>query len=380
MSALAFASFAAWLYLFMARGGFWRVDCQDGEFYPQPQAWPQVTVVVPARNEADMLSHTLPSLLNHDYPNLHVVLVDDHSEDGTAAVAAKIADENNASARLTVAQSTPMPEGWKGKLWAMQCGFRQTGATGNAPSYVLFTDADIRYDAGVVKRLVARAEAEKRVLTSLMVQLHCKSLAEKFLIPAFVFFFEMLYPFSWVKQGKCAAAAGGCMLVRYDALQNTGGLEPIRSALIDDCALARLMQKQGKLWLGLTEKVHSLRLYPTLQDIRTMVARTAYDQLGYSPFNLAAVTVGMALVFLCPVALALFASGAAHWCGIAAWVLMSIAFIPMLRFYKCPLALCVSLPLVALLYMGFTLDSSWQYSQGRGGAWKGRAQAHGAAA
>jgi hopene-associated glycosyltransferase HpnB len=325
-----------------------------------------------------MLADTLPSLLSHDYPDLHIVLADDRSEDDTAAIATRIARENNASTRLTVIQAAHTPQGWKGKPWAMQCGLRQIETAATAPRYILFTDADILYTEGVLKRLVARAEAEKLALASLMVQLRCVSLAEKFLIPAFVFFFQMLYPFAWVHRGKCAAAAGGCMLVRYVALQKAGGLEPICSALIDDCALARLMQKQGRLWLGLTKNVHSLRPYPHVRDIRAMVARTAYDQLDYSPLNLIAVLFGMALVFVLPIWCSMFASGTEQLCGIISWVLMSASFLPMLRFYKSPLALSVLLPLIAFFYMGFTLDSVWQYLQGRGGAWKGRVQACGA--
>jgi hopene-associated glycosyltransferase HpnB len=229
-----------------------------------------------------------------------------------------------------------------------------------------------------MRRLAARAQAGGLVLTSLMVKLRCESLAEQASIPAFIFFFQMLYPFAWVNRpgSEVAAAAGGCMLVRADALAKAGGIESIRTALIDDCALAKALKAQGPIWVGLTERVRSIRPYPDFSDIRRMVARSAYAQLRYSPLLLAGTVAGMLLTYLAPPLLAVFASGAARAIGLVTWILMAIAFIPTLRFYRLPLYWSLALPAIACLYMLFTLDSAYQYVRGRGGSWKGRAQAN----
>jgi hopene-associated glycosyltransferase HpnB len=248
---------------------------------------------------------------------------------------------------------------------------------GAPPRYVLFTDADIAYDRDALRRLVARAEANRLVLTSLMVKLNCESLAERAFIPAFVFFFQMLYPFRLVNRPghRMAGAAGGCMLVRHDALQAAGGLAAIRGALIDDCALGRNLKAVGPIWLGLTLRVRSLRLYPRLHEIRRMVARTAYDQLRYSPLLLAATVAGLALTYLAPPLLALLAGGWAQLFGAVAWGLMALAFQPTLRLYRRSPLWGLALPAIALGYMAFTLDSAYQHARGRGGLWKGRVQA-----
>jgi hopene-associated glycosyltransferase HpnB len=239
------------------------------------------------------------------------------------------------------------------------------------------TDADIAYEPEVIRRLVARAEAGSLVLTSLMVKLRCVSLAERALIPAFVFFFQMLYPFAWTnsRNSTMAAAAGGCMLVRRDALEAAGGIEAIRSSLIDDCALGRSMKKQGPIWLGLTGSVHSLRPYPGLGDIRRMVSRSAYDQLDYSPLLLAGTVAGMLLTYLLPPFFAIFGAGLAQITSALTWSLMAFAFLPIVRFYRLSSLWAAALPVIAALYMVFTLDSAVQHWRGRGGLWKGRVQA-----
>ena len=242
-------------------------------------------------------AQTVASLLQQDYRGaFSVVLVDDQSSDGTAAVARQAAAA--AADRLTVVQGADLPAGWTGKLWAMKQGVDR--ALASEPGYLLFTDADIVYAPDTLARLVAQAESEKLVLNSLMVKLRCESFAERAFIPAFVFFFQMLYPFAWVndRARSTAAAAGGCMLVRREALAAAGGIEAIRGALIDDCALARALKPQGPIRLSLTERVHSIRRYPGLEDIRRMVARSAYAQLNYSPLLLAGTLAGMALVYL----------------------------------------------------------------------------------
>jgi hopene-associated glycosyltransferase HpnB len=259
----------------------------------------------------------------------------------------------------------------------MKQGVAQTSSLTKPPRYLLLTDADIAYESGAIRRLVARAEAGSLALTSLMVKLRCESLAERALIPAFVFFFQMLYPFAWTnrRDSAMAAAAGGCMLVRRDALEAAGGIEAIRSSLIDDCALGRSIKKQGPIWLGLTDSVHSLRPYPELGDIRRMVSRSAYDQLNYSPLLLAGTVAGMLLTYLLPPLFAIFGTGVAQAIGALTWGLMSLAFLPIVRFYRLSPLWAAALPVIAALYMVFTLDSAVQHWRGRGGLWKGRVQA-----
>ena len=377
--ALSGFGLAAWLYLLLARGGFWRADIREEADVPHdPAEWPSVIAVVPARNEADVIANSLSSLLNQDNSKpLKVILVDDQSDDGTKDAARIAAEEARASDRLTILSGEPLPQGWTGKLWAMKQGVAQASSLAEPPRYLLLTDADIAYEPDVIRRLVARAEAGSLMLTSLMVKLRCESLAERALIPAFVFFFQMLYPFAWTnrRDSTMAAAAGGCMLVRRDALEAAGGIEAIRSSLIDDCALGRIMKKQGPIWLGLTESVHSLRPYPGLGDIRRMVSRSAYDQLNYSPLLLAGTVAGMLLTYLLPPLFAIFGTGVAQAIGALTWGLMSLAFLPIVRFYRLSPFWAAALPVIAALYMVFTLDSAVQHWRGRGGLWKGRVQA-----
>jgi hopene-associated glycosyltransferase HpnB len=259
----------------------------------------------------------------------------------------------------------------------MHQGIAAASASERPPRYLLLTDADIGYEPDVLTSLVARASGEMRVLTSVMAKLRCESFAERALIPAFVFFFKMLYPFAWVNRPDhaMAGAAGGCMLVRADALRAAGGIDAIRDALIDDCALAAELKKQGPIWLGLTNRVQSIRPYPDWDSIHRMVARSAYAQLHYSPLMLIGCIAAMTLIYLAPPALALFGSGAAQILGLVTWALMAIAYQPILRFYALSPLWGVALPAISFLFMLYTLDSAYQYAAGKGGAWKGRAQA-----
>jgi len=380
---IACAALAVWTYLLTARGGFWMAAIRD-EGGPVVENWPPVTAVIPARDESDSVGDTIRSLLRQDYRGaFKIVLVDDQSTDGTAEVARRAAEDLSAADRLTVLSGAELPTGWTGKLWAMKQGIDAASAgepndeLKNQPKYLLLTDADITYEPDALSRLVAKAEGDNLVLTSWMVKLRCESFAERALIPAFVFFFEMLYPFDWVRRhdNRTAAAAGGCMLTRRDALAAAGGIESIRGALIDDCTLAAQMKKQGPIWLGLTERAHSARPYPAVEDVRRMVARSAYAQLQYSPILLAGTVAGMAIIYLAPVLLALFASGFAGTAGWVVWAAMSIAYQPILKFYKLPPFWGPFLPVIALAYMAFTVDSAYQNAQGKGGLWKGRVQA-----
>ncbi|MCK8785149.1 glycosyltransferase [Roseomonas sp. NAR14] len=447
--AVALAGALAWAVLLLGRGGFWRCreNDDDAAALPAPAAWPDVAILVPARDEAETIGATVRSLLAQDYPGrFRLLVVDDRSTDGTGDLARAAAAGDP---RLAVVPGTGRPPGWTGKLNALRQGLAalregpaappgpatavpETAAPAitapamaspamaspamaspamaspamggpakavaapqappaaspqDPPRYLLFTDADIAHAPDSLRRLVARAEAEGRAMVSLMAKLRCDSPAEHALIPAFVFFFAMLYPFRWSNDpgARTAAAAGGCVLLRREALEAAGGLEPIRGAMIDDCALAALIKHRGAtagsrggrapIWLGLTERVRSLRAYDTLDTIRRMVSRTAYAQLRYQPLLLLGMLLALSLVFLAPPLLALggllAGFGPASWIGLATWLAMALAYQPMLRRYGRSPLWGLALPAVALLYMGFTLDSAWADWRGRGGMWKG---------
>lgn len=376
---IAMLALAVWVYLMTARGGYWLGGERDDRREPaSPAAWPRVTAVIPARDEVETIGTTIRSLLGQAYPGaFSVVLVDDESRDGTAEAARAAAAAAGSPDQLTVLAGRPLPSGWTGKLWAVHQGVAQAISAGAAPDYLLLTDADITYGPGALAPLVARAEAGGNVLTSLMVKLRCQSFAERIFVPAFVYFFQMLYPFGWVnrRDHPLGAAAGGCMLVRPQALQAAGGIAAIRGALIDDCTLGAALKKQGPVWLGLTDRVVSARPYEHVEDIRRMVARSAYAQLNYSPLTLAGCILGMALTYLAAPVLAVAGGGLAQAIAAAAFALMVISYQPILRFYRRSPLWGLALPLIALAYMAFTLDSAYQHVRGRGGLWKGRVQA-----
>ena len=370
---------AIWLYLLAGRGGFWLGRQRDHEVGAGSAPWPAVAAVIPARDEAESVGKTIASLLQQNYPGeFRVILVDDQSRDSTAEVARSTAAVLGAADRLTVLPGRTPPTGWTGKLWAQQQGIELAEIAPQSPAYLLLTDADIVYAQDALTPLVVQAQTNGYALTSLMAKLRCESLAERMFVPAFIFFFQMLYPFAWANDPRrsTAAAAGGCMLVRREVLRQAGGMAAIRSALIDDCALAKRLKADAPIWIGLTERVHSIRTYPAVADIRRMVARTAYAQLNYSPLLLAGTVFGLAITYFVPVALALFASGVAQVLGILAWLAMAIAFQPTLRFYRVSPAWGLALPAIAAIYMAFTIDSAYQHARGRGGMWKGRAQAN----
>jgi hopene-associated glycosyltransferase HpnB len=370
-----FLPLAIWLYLLLARRGFWRLQERDTSPVPTPADWPSVIAVVPARNEADVIQQSISSLLAQDYSGeFRVILVDDQSEDGTGELALAL---NNG--RLAVLKGGARPSGWTGKLWAMRQGADHAAAS--APEFLWFTDADIAHSPDALRQLVARAQDGRKTLVSLMARLSCRTTAEYFLIPAFVFFFDMLFPFGAVNDPKSrvAAAAGGCMLARRSALDAAGGLDAIRHNIIDDCALARLMKSQGPIWLGLTDRAVSLRPYEHLTDIRKMVARSAYAQLGYSPLRLLGTLVGLFVVYIAPVLGAFFAMYYVQLAAYLAWAIMIVIFQPILRFYRLSpilrIVLGIALPVIGAFYAWFTLDSAIQHWSGKGGMWKGRAQA-----
>jgi hopene-associated glycosyltransferase HpnB len=365
---ISLLSFAAWIYLLGFRGGFWRSG--PGLEARAPTEISRVAVVVPAREEAASIRQSLTSLLTQDYRGeLSVILVDDNSTDGTAEIAASL-DENG---RLIVLRGAPLPLGWSGKLWAVHQGLAHERA--RAADYVLLTDADIVHGPGDVAALMAKAETEAIDLVSEMVRLNCVTLAERALIPAFVFFFQMLYPFEWVAdpRKRIAGAAGGTMLVRRVALDRIEGVGRIRHQLIDDCALAQEMKSAGsKIWLGHAEGTVSLRVCSGSCDVWNMVARTAYVQLRHSFLLLMGCVVAMSLIYCAPPLLTFLAHGLPRLLGLLAWVLMATAFQPTLRRYQRSPLWGFALPGIGLFYLGATIASAVRHYAGRGGGWKNR--------
>jgi len=361
-----------WFGLIAARGCFWRVSTPAiGIGLPCDRA-SRIAVIVPARNEVDVVGDAIRSLLEQDYAGpLQIFVVDDHSSDETIKVVREAAAGR--TDRLTMISSRPLPLGWTGKMWALFQGVEQ--ATEFAPDYFLFSDADIVHAADSISSVVAVAQSRNLDLVSMMVKLHCCSLAERALIPAFVFFFFMLYPPQWINnpRRRIAAAAGGDILVRAEALAKIGGLGTIRNELIDDCALAREIKRTGSIWLGLTSKTCSIRSYAGLSGIGHMISRTAFYQLRHSIWLLIATILALAITYLAPPCLVFIGGWATVW-GALAWLLMSITFWPVVRFYSLSPLWVPLLPLVTLFYMGATTHSAVQYWVGRGGEWKGRVQ------
>ena len=384
---LSLASLLAWLYLAFFHGRFWRGEVRlEAGAAPGPAGgdWPAVVAVVPARNEEASVERSLRSLLAQDYPGpFEIVLVDDQSEDATFARARALAEED---ARVSVVRTPPRPAGWVGKMWAVHTGVTEGARRRPGAVYWLLTDADVEHSPGNLRRLVAKARGEDLGLVSLMVRLHCERGWERLLVPAFVYFFQKLYPFPRVNdpRSRTAGAAGGCMLVRADALEGAGGIEAIRGEIIDDCALGKALKARGPIWLGLSRSEYSFRPYRGLGDVWNMVARSAYTQLGHSPLLLAGTLIGLVLVYLVPPLVALgwplHGGAAAAGAALAAWGLMTWTFQPTLRDYGRSPWLGLALPVAGGLYLAMTLDSARRHHQGRGAEWKGRTGAGSAAA
>jgi hopene-associated glycosyltransferase HpnB len=368
-----------WLFLLLFWGNFWRSNQHFVNNRYNLKSSPTVCIVVPARNEAEVIEASLTSLLEQDYlGDFSVVLVDDHSSDRTSEIAQATANKLKKTEKLKIVSGKPLAVGWKGKLWAIQQGIEYAKSQ-TIPDYWLLTDADIQHDLANVSQLVNKAETDNLNLVSLMVLLRCQSFWEKLLIPAFVFFFQKLYPFPWVnnQQKSLAAAAGGCILISDQALQGIGGIATIKAALIDDCSLAKAVKSQGKnIWLGLTTKTISLRAYNDLKTIWDTITRTAFTQLNYNWLLLLGTVIGMSIVYLvAPIGLGLGII-TTNWVliGISAltWLLMTIAYLPTVRLYNLSIIWGLSLPAIAFLYTLMTIDSAIKYYQGKGGAWKGR--------
>ncbi len=364
MIAAAILALLTWLYLAFLHNRFW----QAGPMLPAATlaSAPSVAVVVPARDEAPLIARTIGSLLAQTYPGpLRIVLVDDNSADGTGGIARALADP-----RLTVLAGASRPPGWAGKLWAVHQGVAATDE-----EFVLLTDADIEHDPAHLATLVGWMDRSGCDMVSEMVALHCRSAAERALVPAFVYLFQLLYPFAAVnnRHKPTAAAAGGTVLIRRAALDRIGGIAAISGALIDDVALAQAVKVGGPVWLGHSGLARSIRPYPQARDIWRMVTRSAYVQLRRSPWLLAGTTAGLALVFLAAPTAALFGHGAARIAGLLAWAIMAATFLPTLhRFRRSPLW-APALPAIAVFYMAATIASAWDHHFGAGVQWKARA-------
>jgi len=376
LDAIAAAGALIWLYLLLARGNFWRVREPDLSLCETTPPRARVAVIVPARNEADVIARTVASLVRQNYSGpLHIFLIDDDSQDGTADSAAKAAEKTGRRELLSVFRAPLLPSGWTGKLWAISEGIRQ--AERFHPDYLFFSDADIVHAPDNLSKLVARAQSGHYNLVSLMVMLQCRSVAEKLLIPAFVFFFFKLYPPRWIESPShsTAGAAGGCVLVRTPALVRSGGIAAIRAELIDDCALAKAVKSTGgRVWLGVTSATHSIRGYGAFGEIWRMISRTAFRLLGHSNWLLLGTLIAMFVTYLAPPLLLFTFKPLPVALGLFAWSLMTVAYTPTLRFYGLSIFWAPLLPLVALFYLGATIHSAVNYWKGVGGIWKGRVQ------
>ena len=376
LDAIAAVPLLIWIYLLAGRGAFWRVSKSLAREIPQITPLKRVVAVIPARNEAAYIGETIASLLHQDFPApLHIVVIDDGSTDRTAELAWAAAERAGKRAQLTLITGKPLPAGWTGKLWAVAQGV--THAETLEPDYLLLSDADIRHGRHSVAGLVSTAESGAYDLASHMVKLTCLTTAEKALIPAFVFFFLKLYPPAWIhsEQSKTAGAAGGCILIRLEALRRIGGIAAIRHEMIDDCALARAVKHSGgRIWMALTDETESTRSYGGFAEIGRMISRTAFNQLRHSGLLLAAAITGPFFTYLLPPLLLFTRREIPTALGAAAWLLMSLSYLPMVRFYRRSPGWAFALPLIATFYLGATIHSAVQYWRGHGGEWKGRFQ------
>ena len=375
MLVLSIATLLIWLYLLLFHARFWRMDRLH---LPEPATrdFKRVAVIVPARDEADVIARCVSSLLHQSYAGeIRLFVVDDSSSDGTANAARAAAGSLGLSEKLVVVNGSALPTGWTGKVWAMQQGWQ--AAKVFKPDFLLLTDADIEHAFDNLARLITQAERGSFDLVSVTVRLRSQTLAEKFAIPAFVYFFFLLYPPSRVANphSRVAGAAGGCILLRPEILEEIGGFESIRGEVIDDCSLAaRVKNAGGKLWLGVSQNTRSIRGYTTLSSVRDMISRTAFNQLRHSLLLLIACIVGMALTFVAPLALVWTKDKLTGWIAVAACVAMFTSYLPVLRLYKVNPLSAVTLPFAAIFYVYATIHSAIKYWRGRGGEWKGRTQ------
>ncbi|HUX72376.1 MAG TPA: glycosyltransferase [Steroidobacteraceae bacterium] len=363
---MVYLALVIWVYLIFAHGRFWR----SGPQLPPavPANLPSVDIIVPARDEQETIGAALASLRAQDYAGtFRIILVDDESADDTVAAA-------GAAPCMSVIRGAAKPAGWSGKLWALDQGV----AASHAP-VLLFADADIVHDPRHLSSLVARLLTPRAQMVSEIVRLNCQSPAERLLVPAFVYFFQLLYPFARVNEptSRVAAACGGTVLIRREALQRIGGIASIKDALIDDVALAAAVKKSGPIYLGHSGLAASIRRYPRCRDIWRLISRTAFTQLRHSAGMLALTLAGLMLVWLLPLGAALCGHGAPAAAGLAAYALAAVSYLPTLERYRQNRFLALALPLIALFYMAATVDSACNHWFGKGVRWKNRDYAGG---
>ena len=363
-----------WVILIFFRGNFWLADQMLEADVIQLETWPSIAVVIPARNEEKYISATLQSLMAQKYPGeINITVVNDNSTDNTVEAITRIKDE-----RIVISNASDLPEGWTGKLWALKQGINLSIKKNPSVDFYLFTDADIEHSQEILKIMVTKAERENLQLVSLMVLLNCRNFWEILLIPAFVFFFQKLYPFQWINNPKrsTAGAAGGYILVRRTALEAAGGIDAVRGEIIDDCAIGRMIKKKGIIWLGLTRNVKSLRSYTRLSEIWGMVIRTAFNQLNYSVSVLLVTTIGMIIIYLVPPFAVVWGLVFNDYLflslGVLCWIIMAIAYLPTQRLYQRPFWEALLLPIAAFLYSLMVIDSAQRYWKKRHPSWKGR--------
>jgi len=377
LTILSSISLAIWLYLSLLHGNFWNPPSMKTKKKKKKiSQYPEITILIPARNEEKYVKDSLMSLLSQDYRGQYrVVVVDDSSSDTTLEIVKRIAKKNN---KIHIVQGKILKKGWAGKVWAQYQGINFIKKNFPKSKYILFTDADIAHSSSNLRDLIIKAESDNIDLVSLVVLLKAKNFWEKILIPAFVFFFQKLYPFKWVNspRRKIAAAAGGCMLVNYSTLKKSGGIERIKNQIIDDCALARILKKNGRIWLGITKETKSLRGYERVSEIWSMVARSAYDQLNYSIFLLMICIFGMFCAYMVPIiSLSVgFSEGNDYlfFTGLTTWLIMSCTYIPTLRNFNEKFFMATFLPIASIFYTLTTIDSARMHLWGSGGSWKGR--------
>ncbi len=376
---LAALTLLIWVVMTFFRGAFWQLRAFDDDIapHPTPAAWPRVVCVMPARNEAETIARAVASLAKQNYPGpMRIVIVDDQSEDATSTLAMAAAQEAGATNRVEIMRGATLQSGWTGKMWALQQEIESH--TQDTPEYFWFTDADVVHAPDTLARLVSHAEQQHADLVSLMVLLQAKSFPEHLLMPPFLYYFLMLYPPKWIEEpkAKTAGAAGGCILLRRTALERIGGFAAIRAEVIDDCALARAVKRSGgAVWMGLTRRSVSLRECRTFAEVRDLIARTAFTQLKYSPLLLLGTLAGMLLTYIAPVVLTFHPQPMVWRMGLAAWLLMAVTYLPTVRFYGLSPLWAPLLPVAATFYAYATWLSAVRYWLGRGGQWKGRAQA-----
>ncbi|RAU20398.1 glycosyl transferase family 2 [Paramagnetospirillum kuznetsovii] len=374
-SLVGLAGVGSWAWLLTMRGAFWRIE--RAPHAPSPESWPEVVAVIPARDEAEVIGDAVESLLSQNYPGiLSVVVVDDNSSDGTAELARARAESMGVAGRLSVVRAPDLPPGWTGKMWAQNFGVTTARAWRPNAELLLLTDADISHGKGELRYMVAKLLHLGLDMASLMVRLRTESIWEKAVVPAFVFFFRMLYPFSWVSDPRSttAAAAGGYVLTRPATLERIGGIKSIKDALIDDCTLAAAAKAEGcRLTLDLAEESVSLRGYNGPSGLWKMISRSAYTQLRHSPWLLLGTILAMLVIFVAPPILA-FRQGGGASTGALAWAAMTLSYYPIIRYYRLLPVWAPLLPVVTLFYLGATFHSAVKYWRGEGGEWKGRIQ------